>query len=87
MDLHSWKYLCFSLGEHLVCVYVTFYSYCIVFKIHEPLSAKVLTKKHIFLKVIIIFNCKYTHWCIVTMAQSFVAAQYQEEKGRAEIRD
>ena len=58
----------------------------IVFKIHEPSSAKVLIKKHIilFLKVIIIFHCKYTHWCIVTMAQSFVAVQHQEEKGRAE---
>jgi len=89
MDLHSWKYLCFSLGEHLlICVYVATYSYCIVFKIHEPSSAKVLNKlKNTFLKVVIIFNCKYTYWCIVTTAQSFVAVQHQEEKGRVEIRD
>lgn len=51
MDLHSWRYLCFFLGERLFIVftYLAVYSYLIVSK--KPSSTKVLTKKTLIFKV------------------------------------
>lgn len=78
MDLHSWRYLCFFLGEHLFIVFthLAVYSYLIASK--KPSSTKVLTKQTLIFKVNnniymnkLLYRVHYKTECIIRHLYTF----------------